>query len=92
MKALIKIHPVISFVSGPHLMPILFHSEEDAILEIENFDEEPNVDKLVKVTLRRKGSDIPVVTAMQSRYQLQCRPFLVWQADQEGANAADNQG
>lgn len=83
MRYLIAIQPVVKFVDMVGGSPIVFPSEDDAALEVTDFDEEPRENNLVKIKLSRKGYDVPLWTAAVARYTLAYKPYLVWRDIQE---------
>lgn len=81
MRELLGIEPIMRFTDLPLGIGLpTFQREEDAILEVDGYEDEPS-NRMVSVKLKRKGTDLPVWVGHINRYDLGAMPFLVWRAD-----------
>lgn len=55
--------------------------KDDAILEVEGYEGPELQSRIVRIVLRRKGSEQPVWSSCQNRLMMPCKPHLVWLAD-----------
>lgn len=55
---------------------VVVRDKDDLVLTVPDFD--PTQSTAVKITLSRKGSDVPIVELVQNSFQLSGKPELVW--------------